>query len=45
MAKDRFKIDSHKLMYHVDRLVDWCGGKMIYPVYTIGSYFGGPFML
>ena len=33
MAKDKFKIDGHKLMYHVDRLMDWCGGKIIYPIY------------
>lgn len=30
---DKFKIDSHKLMYHVARTNDWLNGKDIYPVY------------
>jgi GTP 3',8-cyclase len=30
---DKFKIDSHKLTYHVGRLNDWLKGKDIYPVY------------
>ena len=30
---DKFRIDSHKLMYHVDRLKDWLDAKPVYPVY------------
>ncbi|MBI5237210.1 MAG: radical SAM protein [Deltaproteobacteria bacterium] len=30
---DPFRIDSHKLMYHVDRLRDWLSDKDIYPIY------------
>lgn len=30
---DRFKIDSHKLMYHIDRLHHWLKGDNIYPIY------------
>ena len=30
---DRYRIDSHKLIYHVDRVCDWLQGKPIYPVY------------
>ncbi|TAM38082.1 radical SAM protein [bacterium] len=30
---DEYKIDSHKLMYHVDRVGAWLKGKPIYPVY------------
>ncbi|MDD5465386.1 MAG: radical SAM protein [Candidatus Omnitrophica bacterium] len=30
---DKYKIDSHKLMYHVERVGDWIKGKPIYPVY------------
>lgn len=28
-----FKIDSHKLIYHIDRLKGWLDGENIYPVY------------
>lgn len=31
---DEYKIDSHKLMYHVDRLYHWSKGEDIYPVYA-----------
>lgn len=31
---DRFKIDSHKLIYHVPRVNDWLKGKNIYPIYA-----------
>ena len=31
--KDKFKIDSHKLMYHVKRVSSWLDGKQIYPIY------------
>ncbi|MFA5276842.1 MAG: radical SAM protein [Candidatus Omnitrophota bacterium] len=30
---DKFKIDSHKLMYHVPRVSDWLEGKNIFPIY------------
>jgi len=30
---DKYKIDSHKLMYHVERVSDWVKGRLIYPVY------------
>lgn len=30
---DKFKIDSHKLTYHVGRVNDWLNGKNIYPIY------------
>jgi len=31
---DEYKIDSHKLMYHVERVHDWLKGKPIYPIYV-----------
>lgn len=31
--KDRFRIDSHKLMYHVKRVASWLEGKNISPIY------------
>jgi MoaA/NifB/PqqE/SkfB family radical SAM enzyme len=30
---DKYKIDSHKLIYHVSRLNDWFKAKNIYPIY------------
>jgi len=30
---DKFRIDSHKLIYHVNRVNDWIEGKNIYPIY------------
>jgi MoaA/NifB/PqqE/SkfB family radical SAM enzyme len=30
---DKYRIDSHKLMFHVDRVSDWLKGKNIYPIY------------
>ncbi|MDD5584274.1 MAG: radical SAM protein [Candidatus Omnitrophica bacterium] len=30
---DKYRIDSHKLLYHVDRVSDWLKGKNIYPIY------------
>ncbi|MBU1121409.1 MAG: radical SAM protein [Candidatus Omnitrophica bacterium] len=30
---DKYKIDSHKLIYHVPRLNDWLQGKITYPIY------------
>ncbi len=31
---DKYKIDSHKLLYHVSRVKDWLDGKLIYPIYA-----------
>jgi len=30
---DKYRIDSHKLMFHVDRVNDWLKDKPVYPVY------------
>jgi len=30
---DKFRIDSHKLIYHVPGVNDWLKGKIIYPIY------------
>ncbi len=30
---DKYRIDSHKLLYHVSRVSDWLKGKTIYPIY------------
>lgn len=30
---DKYRIDRHKLIYHVNRVHDWLTGKMIYPIY------------
>jgi molybdenum cofactor biosynthesis enzyme MoaA len=37
---DKFRIDSHKLLYHVERVNDWLNGKNIYPVYMEVSPIG-----
>ena len=31
---DKYRIDSHKLIYHIPRVNDWLTGKLIYPIYT-----------
>lgn len=31
--KDNFNIDSHKLMYHVERVASWLKGDLVYPIY------------
>jgi len=31
---DRFRIDSHKLMYHPERVARWLKGENIYPIYV-----------
>jgi len=31
---DKYRIDSHKLLYHVDRTSDWLSGKDVYPIYA-----------
>ncbi len=33
MTKDKYNIDSHKLMYHPDILGRWLAGENIYPLY------------
>jgi len=30
---DKYQIDKHKLMYHVDRVSDWLKGRLVYPIY------------
>lgn len=30
---DKYRIDSHKLLYHVSRVSDWLKGETIYPIY------------
>lgn len=37
---DKLKIDSHKLIYHVDRVNDWLNGKLVYPIYMEISPIG-----
>ena len=31
---DKYKIDSHKLLYHVPRVKDWLDGRLVYPIYA-----------
>lgn len=33
MANDKYRIDSHKLMLHPQRVADWLAGKEIAPIY------------
>jgi len=37
---DKYRIDSHKLIYHVPRVNDWLNGKLIYPIYMEASPSG-----
>lgn len=39
--EDYFRIDSHKLMFHVPRVNDWLRGKMINPIYLEIAPAGG----
>ncbi|MBI5447020.1 MAG: radical SAM protein [Deltaproteobacteria bacterium] len=39
--KDRFRIDGHKLHFHVDRLAAWQAGELIAPIYLEVSPSGG----
>lgn len=42
MAKtDEFKIDGHKLIYHIDRVNQWLRGAAIYPIYIEIGLYGG----
>lgn len=38
---DKFRIDSHKLTYHIPRVNDWIAGRLIYPIYMEVSPAGG----
>lgn len=38
---DKFRIDSHKLIYHVDKVYQWIKGEDIYPVYMEIAPCGG----
>lgn len=37
---DKYRFDSHKLMFHVDRVADWTKGKLVYPIYLEASPSG-----
>lgn len=37
---DKYRIDSHKLIYHVSRVNDWLDGENIYPIYMEASPAG-----
>ncbi|MFH1305565.1 MAG: radical SAM protein, partial [Candidatus Omnitrophota bacterium] len=37
---DKYGIDGHKLMYHVQRVNEWLDGKEVYPVYMEVSLAG-----
>jgi GTP 3',8-cyclase len=32
-SMDKYRIDTHKLLYHVDRVNEWLRGRPIYPIY------------
>lgn len=38
---DNFRIDSHKLIYHIPRVNEWLRGKNIYPIYIEIGLYGG----
>ena len=38
---DKYKIDSHKLIYHVPRVYQWLQGEDIFPIYLEIGLFGG----
>jgi cyclic pyranopterin phosphate synthase len=37
---DKYRIDSHKLIYHVERTNEWLSGEDIYPIYVEMSPIG-----
>ena len=37
---DKYKLDSHKLIYHVPRVNDWLNNELIYPIYMEISPIG-----
>lgn len=38
---DNFRLDSHKLMYHVPTLNQWLEGREIFPIYVELGLYGG----
>lgn len=38
---DKYRIDSHKLIFHPNRVSDWINGENVYPVYMEVSPAGG----
>jgi len=38
---DKFRIDSHKLTYHIPRVYRWLRGENIYPIYIEIGLYGG----
>lgn len=38
---DKYRIDNHKLIYHIQRVNDWLNNKNIYPIYLEISPAGG----
>lgn len=38
---DRFRVDSHKMIYHVERVHDWLKGKLVWPLYLEIAPCGG----
>lgn len=40
MLTDKYKIDSHKLIYHVGRVNDWLKEKRVFPIYMEISPIG-----
>jgi cyclic pyranopterin phosphate synthase len=38
---DKFRIDSHKLMFHIDRVQQWSRKNDIYPIYIEIAPCGG----
>lgn len=41
MVEDNFRIDSHKLIFHVSRVNDWLKGKLVSPIYLEIAPSGG----
>ncbi|MDD5069505.1 MAG: radical SAM protein, partial [Candidatus Omnitrophica bacterium] len=41
MANSAYSIDTHKLIYHVDRVNRWLKGENIYPIYIEAAPAGG----
>jgi GTP 3',8-cyclase len=38
---DNFRLDSHKLMYHISTVNQWLAGKEIFPIYVELGLYGG----
>ncbi|MBD3264493.1 MAG: radical SAM protein [Candidatus Omnitrophica bacterium] len=41
LGRDKFRMDGHKLMYHVERVSSWLRGNNIYPIYVEVGLYGG----